>query len=84
MKQRWAKIIAVLRDNWIWIVLVTGALMIYPVSPICRVPYFALINSLYPYLPDSIYFILAYYAVFVVNILILFLVTWLIRRNRYT
>ena len=83
MKQRWSEKIAGWRDHLIWIVLVVAFLFVYPVSAYAIIPYYMLINALYPYLPEGIYTILAYYTVFIVDLLIVFLVTWLIRSNRY-
>lgn len=82
-KQRRDRRITRLRDNPVWILFVFLTVFIFPVCYILIFPYYRLIDALQPRMSSGVYFVLDIYTVCIVEVIFLFLLTWIFKRNRY-
>ena len=81
-KQRRKERLARWRSNPAWVIFVFVGVYIFLTS-FLYLPWWFMLNPALPYLSDEVYYVLDFYTCVIVDVFSLFLLTWLIRPNRY-
>ncbi len=71
------------RSNPVWIVVVFLVVYFFFCGAIVWIPWSFMLETFLPNLSDDLYIILDLYASTILNVIVLFLLCWLIRPNRY-
>ena len=76
------EILALWRGNIIWIIVVFLGIY-YFTCPYISYPWYLMLYSIEEYVPSGFVFIMELYTCTIIDIFVLFLLTWLIKPNRY-